>query len=167
MWTLCILWHFYNSMTCTCIICIVLLWLTPHPIVIWLTYGSMECNKDVCMCVCITFLMLQIIHEFYNANNQSFLIQSDDRRYLLEVCVSAFAVLFVYTLFSSAHLPSRPASQMMCTGIQTAICYVPLSEQKSEFKCLPCIKCSGHFSHTLNSPDVRNVMNQITLQVTW
>jgi hypothetical protein len=46
MWTLCILWHLYKSMTCTCIICIVLLWLIPHPIVIWLTYGSMECNID-------------------------------------------------------------------------------------------------------------------------
>jgi hypothetical protein len=29
------------------VICTVLLWLIPHPIVIWLTYGSMECNKDV------------------------------------------------------------------------------------------------------------------------
>jgi hypothetical protein len=38
----------YNSMNCTCIICIVLLWLIPHPIVIGLIYGSMECNKDVC-----------------------------------------------------------------------------------------------------------------------
>jgi hypothetical protein len=32
-----------------CIICIVLLWLSPHPIVIWLTYGSMECR---CLYVC-------------------------------------------------------------------------------------------------------------------
>jgi hypothetical protein len=39
-------------MNCTCIIiCVILLWLVPHPIVILLTYGSMECNKDVwCMC---------------------------------------------------------------------------------------------------------------------
>jgi hypothetical protein len=36
-------------MNCACIICIVLLWLIPHPIVIWLTCGSMECNKDVFM----------------------------------------------------------------------------------------------------------------------
>jgi hypothetical protein len=38
-------------MTCICMTCIVLLWLIPHPIVIWLTYGSMECNKDF-MYVC-------------------------------------------------------------------------------------------------------------------
>jgi hypothetical protein len=30
-------------------ICIVLLWLIPHPIVVWLTCGAMESNKDVCM----------------------------------------------------------------------------------------------------------------------
>jgi hypothetical protein len=52
MWTLFyIMWNLYNSMNCTCIICIVLLWLIPHPIDIWLTYGSVECNKDVCMYV--------------------------------------------------------------------------------------------------------------------
>jgi hypothetical protein len=38
-------------------ICTVLLWLIPHPIVIWLTYGSMECNiyvyVYVCVCVCV------------------------------------------------------------------------------------------------------------------
>jgi hypothetical protein len=47
----CILWHLYNSMTCICITCIILLRLIPHPIVIWLTYGSMECNKDICIYV--------------------------------------------------------------------------------------------------------------------
>jgi hypothetical protein len=57
------MWNLCNSINCTCIICIVLLWLIPYPIVIWLTCGSMECNKDVCImyarthvctvCVCV------------------------------------------------------------------------------------------------------------------
>jgi hypothetical protein len=32
--------------------CVVFLWLIPHPTVIWLIYGSKECNKYVCMYVC-------------------------------------------------------------------------------------------------------------------
>jgi hypothetical protein len=44
-----IMWNLYNGMNCTWIICIALLWLIPHPIVMWLTCGSMECNKDMCM----------------------------------------------------------------------------------------------------------------------
>jgi hypothetical protein len=35
-------------MNCTYIICIVL-WLIPHPIVIWLTCGSTDCNKYIFM----------------------------------------------------------------------------------------------------------------------
>jgi hypothetical protein len=59
------MWNLYNSIDRTCIMCIILLWLIPHPIVIWLTYGSMECNKGrcvhvqacarayICVCVCV------------------------------------------------------------------------------------------------------------------
>jgi hypothetical protein len=48
-------------MNCTCIICTVLLWLIPHPTVIWLTYGSMECNKDACIMYGILLIRASLI----------------------------------------------------------------------------------------------------------
>jgi hypothetical protein len=36
-------------------------WLIPHPVVIWLTYGSMECNMYVCnVCMYVAGLMHQL-----------------------------------------------------------------------------------------------------------
>jgi hypothetical protein len=65
MWTLCLYYvTFLVSLNCTCIICIELLWLIPHPIVIWLTYGSMECNEDV-WCMYVTKLLKVHWHRWY------------------------------------------------------------------------------------------------------
>jgi hypothetical protein len=41
-----------NSLNCTCIYVLYDSWLIPHPVVISLTYGSIECNLYVCMYVC-------------------------------------------------------------------------------------------------------------------
>jgi hypothetical protein len=56
------MWNLYNGMNCTCIICIVIWWLIPHPIVIWLTCGFMECNKDVCVRVCMCVYAYACMH---------------------------------------------------------------------------------------------------------
>lgn len=41
-------------------ICIVQLWLIPYPVVIRLTYGFIECNKHVCMRMCVYVCKMEI-----------------------------------------------------------------------------------------------------------
>jgi hypothetical protein len=49
LWTSCFfLVNPSNNSNCTCIV-LYDFWLIPHPVVIWLTYGSMECNLYVCI----------------------------------------------------------------------------------------------------------------------
>jgi hypothetical protein len=58
-WTLCFfLVNLSNNLNCTCIYVRVLhdFWLIPHPVVIWLIYGSMKCDmyvwEDICHASC-------------------------------------------------------------------------------------------------------------------
>jgi hypothetical protein len=46
------MWNFQNCFELYFYTCVVFLWLIPHPIVIWLIYGSKECNKHVIYVIC-------------------------------------------------------------------------------------------------------------------
>jgi hypothetical protein len=56
LWTLCLfLVNLSNNMNFTCIYVLYDFWLIPLPVVIWLTYGSMECNiyvRKECTSIC-------------------------------------------------------------------------------------------------------------------
>jgi hypothetical protein len=59
LWTLCFfLVNLFNNLNCTCIYVLYDFWFIPHPVVIWLTYGSMECNIYVCMYSSLHFCRL-------------------------------------------------------------------------------------------------------------
>jgi hypothetical protein len=67
------MWNLYKGMNCTSFICIVLLWLIPQPIVFWLTCGSMEYNKDVCVRVRGSDTVLEKQYETQNYSLCNFL----------------------------------------------------------------------------------------------
>jgi hypothetical protein len=74
-----------NNVNCTCIYVLYDFWLIPHPAVIWLTYGSTECNIYVCMSasICEVLISNAFIYFSYRIcpHLQSLIIQNS-------ICIS-------------------------------------------------------------------------------
>jgi hypothetical protein len=122
LWTLCFfLVNLSNNLNCMCMYVLYDFWLIPHLVVIWLTYGSMECNIYVCVCMYVCMYV-------YVPLGRSSLILTEQISVLLIASLGPIAFLPLMLKFSKnvtrnrSHIPSSFLGNFILFSVFTSGC---------------------------------------------